>query len=462
MGLSHEELQRSAREHSLLHFTRNGTALSGERDLLVLERGEGPYVFDTSGRRYIDALSSLFCAQLGYSYGEEMARAAGAQLTKLSFNTNWGTAHPASIELAERIAGLLPGNLERCFFTSGGSEAVEAAWKIAREYFIARGEPQRKMALARHIAYHGVSLGALAFTGVDSMKEGFGRPAIDVTRLSWTNSYRSPEGEGEDAFCARLLAQARTAVDAAGAENVAMIILEPVQNAGGCLVAPPGYWQGMRELADEIGALLVADEVICGFGRLGEWLGVQREGVVPDIVTVAKGLTSAYAPMGAAVVSDAVASPLMEKGGPMLRHGVTFGGHPLSAAIAMSSIEIFERDRVLENVRALEAHLESRMRTLLELPIVGDVRGRGFFWAVEMVGDGSGRRFDAAQRERLLRGFLPGRLLEAGIIARADDRGDSVLQIAPPLISEREVLDEIVEALGAVLGEAGELMGVGT
>jgi adenosylmethionine-8-amino-7-oxononanoate aminotransferase len=277
--------------------------------------------------------------------------------------------------------------------------------------------------------------------------------------VSNTNAFRAPDGRDPEAFCARLLAEVRDAIEAAGPGEVALIIAEPVQNAGGCLVAPPGYWQGLRALADEYGALLLADEVICGFGRLGEWLGIQREGVVPDLATVAKGLTSAYAPMGAVLVADRVAEPLFAPGR-LLRHGITFGGHPLAAAIALRNLEIFERDGVLENVRTLEPHLQARMEELRSLPIVGDVRGRGFFWAVELVRDENAGTFDAAERDRLLRGFLPGRLLKAGIIARADDRGDSVLQIAPPLIADAEVLDAVVDRLGEVLTDAGVEMGV--
>ncbi|HMJ03697.1 MAG TPA: aspartate aminotransferase family protein [Conexibacter sp.] len=457
MGVTHEALQRSAREHLLLHFTRHGTALGPDGELLVLDRGEGPYVYDTRGRRYVDALSSLFCAQLGYSYGAEMTEAIAAQLARLPFNTNWATAHPPSIELAERLAQLMPGDLNRVFFTSGGSESVEAAWKIAREHFLACDQPQRRKAIARRTAYHGVTLGALSFTGVEPMKAPFGPPPIDVTHVSATNAFRAPDGDDPAAFCARLLAELRAAVEAVGPDEVAVIIAEPVQNAGGCLVAPPGYWAGLRALADEIGALLVADEVICGFGRLGTWLGIEREGVVPDIATTAKGLTAAYAPMGAVLVADRVAEPLFEPGR-TLRHGITFGGHPLAAAVALQALEIFERDAVLENVRALEGYLAARLETLRELPIVGDVRGRGFFWAIELVRDEHGSRFDAEERERLLRGFLPGRLLEAGLIARADDRGDSVLQIAPPLIADAAVLDEIVDGLSAVLADAGAHM----
>jgi adenosylmethionine-8-amino-7-oxononanoate aminotransferase len=453
--MNHDELQQSAREHLLLHFTRHQAAFASE--LLILDRGEGPYVFDTQGRRYIDALSSLFCCQIGYSHGEEMVSAIAEQLPRLAFNTNWGTAHRPSIELAQKLAEVMPGDLNHAFFTCGGSEAVEAAWKIVREHFEAIGQPQRRKAIARSIAYHGVTLGALAFTGVEPMKAPFGPPPIDVTHVSNTNAFRAPDGDDPQAFCERLLAEMREAIDAAGPDEVALIIAEPVQNAGGCLIAPPGYWEGLRAIADECGALLMADEVICGFGRLGHWLGIEREGVVPDLASVAKGLTSAFAPMGAVLVSDRVAEPLYEPG-VLLRHGITFGGHPLSAVIALRNLEIFERDGVLENVRRHEAHLEQRLQTLLSLPIVGDVRGRGFFWAMELVKGESNERFDKPERDKLLRGFLPGRLLEAGLIARPDDRGDSVLQIAPPLICDAAVLDEIVDRLHDVLADAGRFM----
>jgi adenosylmethionine-8-amino-7-oxononanoate aminotransferase len=453
--MTHDQLQRSAQEHLLLHFSK--PALD---DLLVLERGEGPYVFDTEGRRYIDALSSLFCAQIGYSYGEEMADAAARQLTTLAFNTNWATAHPAAIELAEKLASVAPEGLERVFFTSGGSEAVEAAWKLVREHFLAIGQPQRTKAIARDIAYHGVTLGALSFTGVERFKAPFGRAPIDVTHVSHTNAFRAPDGDDPERFCARLLEEIDAAIQAAGPDEVALIIAEPVQNAGGCLTPPPGYWAGLRALADRYGALLMADEVICGCGRLGEWIASAREGVTPDLVSLAKGLTSAYAPMGAVVAHERVVAPLLDTGA-VYRHGITFGGHPLSAAIALKNFEIFERDGILENVRELTPYLGAAMNRLRELPIVGDVRGDGFFWAVEMVKDAAATRFDQAERDRLLRGFLPRRLREAGLIARADDRGDSVLQIAPPLISNRALLDEIVAGLREVLTDAAAHMGVG-
>ena len=442
---------------ALLHFSRNGAFGPGATELLVLDRGEGPYVFDTHGKRYVDGLSSLFCAQIGYSYGEEMATVAGAQLSKLAFNTLWGTAHPAALELADRLAELSPPGLDRIFFTSGGSESVESAWKIVRQYHIANGQPQRMKAIARKIAYHGVTLGALALTGVPGYKEPFGPPAIDTTHVSNTNAFRNPL-QGEE-LTKHLLEEMEQAVLDADPETVAMIIAEPVQNAGGCLTPPPGYWEGLRAIADRYGIVLVADEVITGFGRLGELFGSTRVGASPDIITTAKGITSAYAPMGAVFVSDHIAAPFYDEGRTLM-HGITFAGHPLCAAIALKNLEIFERDGVVENVRAREPRLQELLDSLRDLPIVGDVRGLGFFWAVELVKGEGNERLDADERERVLRGFMPGALREAGLIARADDRGDAVLQIAPPLVADDAVLEEIVSAMREVLAGAGRLLGL--
>ena len=438
----------------ILHFTRNGDYVSGAGDLLVLDRGEGPYVFDVQGRRYIDGLSSLFCSQLGYSYGPEFAAASSAQLERLSFNTNWATAHPGAIELAGRLAALAPTKgRAKVFFTNGGSESVEAAWKLIRQYHVGRGEPQRTKAIARQVSYHGVTLGALSLTGVPSFKEPFGPAAIPTTHVANTNSFRSDLSEAE--LCGRLLDEVEAAIQAEGPETVAAIFAEPVQNAGGCFVPPAGYWPGLRRIADRHGILLVADEVITGVGRLGEWFGSTRVEARPDIATIAKGLTSAYAPMGAVLVSESVAAPLYEDGVTLL-HGMTFGGHPVSVAIALKNLEIFERDGVLENVRAEEPHLRERLQELYDLPFVGDVRGAGFFWAVELVRDAEMSRFEGEAREALLKEILPGELRAAGLIARADGRGDLVVQIAPPLVCDAEQLDEVVDRLGEAIGKAGE------
>jgi adenosylmethionine-8-amino-7-oxononanoate aminotransferase len=451
-----EALQEQAHRHLLMHFTRNGAFGPGGKPLLVLERGEGAYVFDTDGNRYFDGLSSLFCCQIGYSFGEEMAAVASQQLSTLAFNTNWATAHPPAIRLAAALADRAPGDLNRVFFTNGGSESVEAAWKIVRQHYLATGQPQRTKAIAREIAYHGVTLGALSFTGVRTYKEPFGAAPIPVVRVSNTNRFRDPDGGDDAALTARLLDEMERTIVEAGPETVAMVIAEPVQNAGGCLTPPEGYWPGLRELCDRYGIALVADEVITGFGRIGDWFASARYGVAPDLITCAKGITSAYAPMGAVLVSDKIAEPLYEDGR-MLMHGITFAGHPVAAAIAERNLQIFEREGVLENVRAQEGWIEELLEGIKSrVPIVGDVRGAGFFWALELVRDGDNGRFSAEEREKLLRGFLAGRLLEEGLIARPDDRGDAVLHLAPPLVSTREELQEMADKTEAVLRDASE------
>jgi adenosylmethionine-8-amino-7-oxononanoate aminotransferase len=459
--LGTDSLQEQAHRHLLMHFTRNGAFGPDGKPLLVLERGEGAYVFDTEGKRYFDGLSSLFCCQIGYSFGEEMAAVASAQMTTLAFNTNWATAHPPAIRLAAALAERAPGDLNRVFFTNGGSESVEAAWKIVRQHYLAKGEPQRTKAIARETAYHGVTLGALSFTGVRTYKEPFGAAPIPVVRISSTNGFRDPDAGDDAARCARLLDEVERTIIETGPETVAMLIAEPVQNAGGCLVPPDGYWPGLRALCDRHGIALVADEVITGFGRIGEWFASSRYGVAPDLITCAKGITSAYAPMGAVMVSDRIAEPLYEDGR-MLMHGITFAGHPVAAAIAYRNIEIFEREGVLENVRALEPYMGELLEGIKSrVPIVGDVRGAGFFWALELVRDGSASRFSAEEREKLLRGFIAGRLLEEGLIARPDDRGDAVLHLAPPLISTRAELEEMAAKTEAVLADASERFYVG-
>jgi adenosylmethionine-8-amino-7-oxononanoate aminotransferase len=446
-------------QNLLLHFTANGSYFGADaKDLLVLERGEGCHVFDSEGRRYVDGLSSLFCSQIGYSYGEEMAAAITAQISTLPFNTNWNTAHPAALELSEKLVELAPAGIASVFFTSGGSESVEAAWKIVRQHHLANGEPGRTKVIARDLAYHGVTLGALSFTGVARFKDPFGRPAIETRHVSNTNSFRSSL-QGEE-LTRHLLAELEQAIQEEGPEQVAMVIAEPIQNAGGCFVPTPGYWQGLREICDRYGIVLTADEVIAGFGRLGEWFGSQHYGAEPDVITVAKGLTSAYAPMGAVLVSDRLTES-MRKPGVSLLHGVTFGGHPVAAAAALRSIEIFERDGVLENVRARGDYLRTRLdEEVRTLPIVGDVRGDGFFYAAELTPDGGEGRFDQETVVRLVRQIVPPLLLEHGLIARADDRGEPVLQIAPPLIADEAVLDEIVIAMRDVLVAAGEAIGL--
>ncbi|GAA4310364.1 aspartate aminotransferase family protein [Streptomyces venetus] len=448
-------LSATAARHLLLNMTPNGSLGRDGENLFVVHRGEGPYVDDADGKRYIDGLSGLYCCQLGYSYAPEFAEAAGRQLRELCFSPLWSSsAHPTAIELSERLSRIAPVDIEHTFFSGGGAEAVETAWKIARRYHALRGEGGRTKAIARRGAYHGLTLGALSLTDDPGLREPYGPGAIETRFVSNTNRFGlAPEYVDDETFTARLLAELEAAILAEGPETIAMLIAEPVQNRGGCITPPAGYWQGLRALADRYGFLLVADEVITAFGRLGEWFGGDRYGARPDIVTVAKGITAGYAPMGATLVSNPVVE-VINRPGAVLNHGYTFAGHPLSAALALRSLEIMERDRILHNVRDHETHLAERMAALADLPIVGHVRGAGFFYACELVGDQEDGGFSDRARTELVADLIPRRLREAGLLARVYNRAAPLVQIAPPLISDRRLLDRVAEIIADTLDEA--------
>jgi adenosylmethionine-8-amino-7-oxononanoate aminotransferase len=419
----------------------------------VIVRGEGCYLWDDDGKRYLDALAGLFAVNAGYSYGEEMGQAALEQMRELPFYTNWSYAHPRAIELAQRLSELAPHGLNRAFFVSGGSEAVESAWKLARQYHLARGE-RRWKAIARRTAYHGTTMGALSINGIPALRTQFEPLVPDVVHVRNTNRYHRPPDETEEQFTAYLLEDLESAIVQAGPETVAMVIFEPVQNAGGSFTPPAGYFQGVREICDRYGILLVCDEVITGFGRTGEWFGSQRYDIQPDLITCAKGLSSAYASIGAVLISDKVADAFASEKA-MYAHGITFGGHPVACAIALKNLEIMERDGIVSGVREHEQSFRDKLASLLDLPIVGDLRGVGFFYALELVKDKETRAtFDDDESEVLLRGFLSPRLFERGLICRADDRGDPVVQISPPLVAREQEFDEMVGILGDVLAEA--------
>jgi adenosylmethionine-8-amino-7-oxononanoate aminotransferase len=480
-GLSPEQLQRAARDHLWLHFTRMGGYRDGEVPIIV--RGEGCYLEDAHGKRYLDALAGLFAVQIGYSYGDEIGEAAAAQMRELPFYTNWSYAHPRAIELAAEVAKLAPGDLNRVFFVSGGSEAVEAAWKLARQYYSARGEhravtasipshphapghdfdaeraaklvgERRWKAVSRHVAYHGTTMGALSINGIPALRAPFEPLVPEVLHVRNTNRYHRPPDETEEQFTRFLLDDLEQTIEATGPDTVAMVLMEPVQNAGGAFTPPEGYWRGVREICDRYEILLCADEVITGFGRLGTWFGSERYDIRPDLVTCAKGLSSAYASIGAVIATDKVMEPFLE-GERMYSHGMTFGGHPVQAAIALKNLEIMRREKIVEHVAEEQGWVRDKLAELLELPIVGDLRGTGFFYALELVKDKETRTtFSDEECERLLRGFLTPRMFEAGLICRADDRGDPVIQISPPLIAGHAEIEELVGILGDVLAEA--------
>jgi adenosylmethionine-8-amino-7-oxononanoate aminotransferase len=450
------DLQQLAKDHLWMHFTRMGGYRSGDVPLIV--RGDGCYLEDANGKRYLDALAGLFSVNIGYGYGEEIGQAALEQMRELPFYTNWTYAHPRAVELAAEVASLAPGDLNRVFFVSGGSEAVESAWKIARQYYLVRGgkelNPRRYKAITRHTAYHGTTLGALSLTGIPSIRMPFEPLLAEVRNVSNTNRYHRPAGETEEEFTALLLDELERTIEAMGSETVCLVHMEPVQNSGGAFVAPEGYWRGVREICDRYDILLSADEVITGFGRIGAWFASERYDIRPDLITSAKGLSSSYAAIGAVIATDRVAAPFLE-GESMYSHGITFGGHPVQSAVALKNIEIMKRDRIIEHVRENEGLFRSKLESLLELEIVGDVRGAGFFYALELVKDSTTKEtFDDAECEALLHGYLSPAFFEAGLICRSDDRGDPVVQISPPLVAGEAEMDEIVRILREVLTEA--------
>ncbi len=446
-------LQELAKRHLWMHFTRMSAYADAEIPIIV--RGEGCYVYDEHGNRYLDGLSSLFCVNIGHGRAD-IAQAGADQAKDLEFFTNWSYAHPPAIELAARIASLAPGDLNRVFFTSGGSEAVESALKLARQYHKLTGKPNKHKVIAREIAYHGTSLGALSATGITDLRQPFEPLAPGGLHVPNTNLYRLAPGLTPD----RLVETIAERIEFEGPDTVAAVILEPIQNAGGCFTPPDGYFARVREICDEYDVLFISDEVICAWGRLGEWFGCQRYDYHPDLITTAKALTSAYAPMGAVIASDRVAEPFMQ-GTNSFTHGFTFAGHPVCSAVALANIDAMEREGVLEHVRAHEGEFRAMLDSLLELPIVGDVRGAGYFHAIELVKDKETKEsFSDEESETLLRGFLSGELFRRGLICRADDRGDPVIQLSPPLIAGPEQFAEIEAVLRPVLTEAGEAMHV--
>lgn len=444
----------AVRDHLWMHFTRHGPLEHGA-EVPVIVRGEGHHVWDEAGKQYIDGLAGLFVVQVGHGrteIGEAMAR----QSQELAFFPLWAHAHPRAVELAERIARLAPGDLNRVFFTSGGGEAVESAWKLAKQYFKLVGKPGKHKVISRAVAYHGTTQGALSITGIPPLKQDFEPLVPGAHKVPNTNLYRAPEpyADDEKAFGRWAADQIAVAIETEGPDTVAAVFLEPVQNAGGCFPPPPGYFERVREICDEHDVLLVSDEVICAFGRVGAMFGAQAFDYQPDIITCAKGLTSGYAPLGAMIASDRLFEPF-RSGTTSFAHGYTFGGHPVAAAAAMTNLDIFEREGIIEHVQQNAPIFRSTLERLLDLPIVGDVRGEGYFYGIELVKDrGTKETFDAQESEELLRGFVSPGLLEAGLYCRADDRGDPVIQLSPPLTIGPTEFDDIEQRLRSVLTAA--------
>jgi len=454
MTFTPEQLQDAAKQHLWMHFTRMSTY--NDSDVPVIVRGSGPYVYDDKGKRYLDGLAGLFVSMVGHGR-TELAEAAAKQASELAYFPLWSYAHPSAVELAARLAEFAPGDLNKVFFTTSGSEAVESAWKLAKAYFKRIGEPTRYKVLSREYAYHGTSMGALAVTGLSAIKHDFEPLPAGGVRVPNTNIYRAPDFASdwsEEKFGLWAADEIERAILREDPESVAAVFLEPVQNSGGCFTPPAGYFQRVREICDKYGVLLVSDEVICAFGRLGYYFGSTRYNYQPDIITFAKGVTSGYSPLGGMIVRDKLMEPFTQ-GTATFLHGITFAGHPVSAAVALANLDVFERDNLLGNVRENEDGFRSTLDKLSDLPIVGNIRGAGYFYGIELVKDKTTKEtFDDDESERLLRGYLSHALFDAGLVCRADDRGDPVIQLAPPLICTQEHFDEIEQILRSVLTEA--------
>jgi adenosylmethionine-8-amino-7-oxononanoate aminotransferase len=452
-ALDNAALQEAAKRNLWLHFTRHSTF--ADADVPIIVRGEGQYVYDQHGKRYLDGLAGLFVSQIGHGR-KEVAEAGARQASELAYFPLWSYAHPRAIELAERLANSAPGDLNRVFFTTSGSEAVESAWKLAKDYFRRTGRGAKYKVISRTIAYHGTTHGALSITGVPELRTPFEPLVPGSVKVPNTNFYRAPGFVAEDyeAFGRWAADEIERAILREGPDSVAALYIEPVQNSGGCFPPPPGYFPRVREICDEYGVLLVSDEVICAFGRLGYLFGCDRYGYQPDVITFAKGITSGYSPLGGMIVSDALMEPYLTDQNSFL-HGVTFAGHPVSCAVALANLDVFEKEDLLGNVRAHEGAFRATLEKLNDLPIVGEVRGDGYFYGIEMVKDKATKEtFDDDESERLLRGFLSHALFDAGLICRADDRGDPVIQLSPPLTCTQEHFDEMEQILRSVLTQA--------
>jgi adenosylmethionine-8-amino-7-oxononanoate aminotransferase len=450
-------LSEAARDHLWGHFTRHSvfepTSAGGSGGSWpIITRGEGHKIWDDRGNEYIDGLAGLFVVQVGHGRAE-LAEAAARQAKELAFFPLWSYAHPRAIELAERLADAAPGDLNRVFFTTGGGEAVETAWKLAKQYYKLVGKPTKHKVISRSVAYHGTPQGALSITGIPAAKEMFEPLVPGAFKVPNTNHYRAPEHlrDDEKAFGRWAADRIAEAIEFEGPDTVAAVFLEPVQNSGGCFPPPPGYFERVREICDEYDVLLVSDEVICAFGRIGSMFACDDFNYVPDIITCAKGMTSGYSPIGAMIASERLFEPF-KKGSTYFPHGYTFGGHPVSAAVAMANLDIFEREGLNAHVKENAPRFRATLERLLDLPIVGDVRGAGYFYGIELVKDKDTREtFNDDECERLLRGYLSKALFDAGLYCRADDRGDPVIQLAPPLIVGQTEFDDIESRLRSVL-----------
>lgn len=431
-----------------MHFTK--LSAFDHHDVPVITKGEGCYVYDQHGKRYLDGLSGLFTVQVGHGR-HELAAAAAAQAETLAYFPVWSFAHEPAIRLAERLAAAAPGDLNRAFFTPTGGDAVETAIKLARQYWRLVGQPGKTKVISRYLAYHGTSLGALSLTGVPSIKAPFEPLMPGAIKVQTPYRYRCHDCSHLAACTLRCADDLAMRIEMEGPDSVAAVFMEPLQNTGGAFAPPEGYWARVREICDEYNVLLVSDEVISAFGRLGHMFGSLRYGYQPDMITFAKGVTSGYSPLGGVMISDRLAEPFVANPTVFLQ-GQTFGAHPVSCAVALANLDIMDAEDTCGHVLRHEQQFKAGLQSLLDIPIVGDVRGDGYFLAIELVSDQASRgTFTDDEADWLLRGQLSPQLYDAGLICRADDRGEPVITLSPPLIAGPTEFEFITSTLRTVL-----------
>jgi putrescine---pyruvate transaminase len=420
-----------------------------QANAVIIERGEGVWLWDVNGTRYMDALSSLWNVNVGHGR-RELAEAAHEQMSRLAFNNSYtGFANPPSIQLAKRLVDLAPGDLNAVFFTSGGGESNESAFKMARFYHAVRGRPEKLKIIARDDAYHGVTTAAMAATGMPIYWENFGPRPPGFFHALAPNPYRLGDDAEETAQLA--LDSIEEIIVREGVETVAAVIAEPVQGAGGVIIPPPAYLRGLRELCDRHDILFIADEVITGFGRTGRWFGLEHLGLQPDILSFAKGVTSGYVQLGGIIISKRIqevlaAQPVATK----WMHAYTYSAHPTACAVGIANIDLIEREGLVENAARMGQRLAAGLRGLADLPIVGDARSFGLLGRVEVVADTATKRpFEPSQN---VGGRIVAGLRERGVITR--NRND-VVCLAPPLCINDEEMDFLLDALRGAIEQVG-------
>ncbi len=434
-------------KHLVLHFTK-GKAWR-DATVPVYVRGQGCYIWDEDGRRYLDGLAGLFVVQIGHGRSD-IAHAAAKQMEELAYTPAWGAAHPPAIEASKLVASLAPGDLDAIFWVSSGSEAVESAIKYGRQYHRSRGNPEKTKVISRDLSYHGTTMGALSVTGLQPIREPF-EPLLPGF-LKVGNTLGATDG----------VAAARGLEDAileAGPETVGMFFAEPVQNSGGCLVPPDGYWPEVRRICDKYDVLLVADEVISSFGRVGEWFGADYVGVVPDMITFAKGATSGYAPVGGVIIRRSKVDELLNAEDGTFTHGATWGGHPVAMAVTIANVTAMRDEGAIEKVQAHGDHFAAKLDEVMAAhDMVSDVRGTGYFYAVELTASRSnGVELTEDQANTLVNNHMPDLIRDAGLLIRADARGAPKLVLSPPLIATPAELDELVAGVDQIIDRAAKV-----